>query len=208
MSLGQKQAILAQMAGLLKALQDYPLPVSVKGWGGVTFDDSGAIVGAPMPSVERVEAFLERGLVVQFSGLESKQERSVVYVDFTTDNILYDPVIGCIIALFDYDFASILYLVYEFFRSFSTTGGSDSTGVDWEVAQAWEDELRKQDAKRPSSIQGVEKIADINELLGCLKSWTLTNQDYLRLNPEEDHKWNVRRRSEKQLIGLLDHMGF
>lgn len=51
MSLDQKKGILAQMAGLLKALQDYPLPESIKGWGGVTFDESGAIVSAPMTSV-------------------------------------------------------------------------------------------------------------------------------------------------------------
>lgn len=51
MSLDEKKGILAQMAGLLKALQDFPLPESIKGWGGVTFDDDGAIVSAPMTSV-------------------------------------------------------------------------------------------------------------------------------------------------------------
>lgn len=51
MSLDQKKGFLAQMAGLLKALQDYPLPKSIKGWGGVTFDDNGFLVSAPMSSV-------------------------------------------------------------------------------------------------------------------------------------------------------------
>jgi hypothetical protein len=80
--------------------------------------------------------------------------------------------------------------------------------VDWELAQAWEDELQKLDVKRPSSIQGIDKIADVDELLGSLKPWTLANADYLRMNPEEDHRMDLRRRSERQLVGLLGHMGF
>ena len=51
MSLDQKKGILAQMAVMLKALQDFPLPESIEGWGGLTFKDSGAIVSAPMTSV-------------------------------------------------------------------------------------------------------------------------------------------------------------
>jgi hypothetical protein len=51
MPLDQKKGILAQMAGLLKAPQDYPLPRSIHGWGGITFDDSVTIVSAPMTSV-------------------------------------------------------------------------------------------------------------------------------------------------------------
>jgi len=51
MSLEEKKNIMAQMVKLLKALQDYRLPNSLKGWGGVTFDNTGAIVSAAMPSV-------------------------------------------------------------------------------------------------------------------------------------------------------------
>ena len=51
MALDQKKEIMAQMATILKALQDYPLPESIKGWGGVTFDDSGDVISAPMTSV-------------------------------------------------------------------------------------------------------------------------------------------------------------
>ncbi|KAI0429806.1 kinase-like domain-containing protein [Xylaria sp. FL1042] len=284
MSLDQKKEILAQMARLLKALQNYPLPESIKGWGGVTFDDSGAIVSASLTSVgagpwssfedsyrgrlkialskadinpylqgwrangvrERVNAFIEHGLAAQFSDLASKHDRTIIHADFTTDNILYDPATGYITALLDYDFASILHPAYEFFRSFNSTGGrlsgwlGDTTpqekeaaalrnakltgqfpsplpvpvasdngpGVDWELAQAWENELQKLDVKRPSSIQGIDKIADVDEVLGSLLPWTLVNEDYLRMNPEEDHRMELRRRSERRLLGLLDHMGF
>ena len=51
MSLDQKKGTLAQMAGLLKALQDYSLPRSIYGFGGAMFDDSGAIVSGPITSV-------------------------------------------------------------------------------------------------------------------------------------------------------------
>lgn len=51
LDLNQKKETFAQMAALLKALQSYKLPESVTGFGGVTFDDAGRIVSAPMPTV-------------------------------------------------------------------------------------------------------------------------------------------------------------
>ena len=44
MHLDRKKNILAQTAKFLKALQDFALPENIKGYGGVTFDDSGRIV--------------------------------------------------------------------------------------------------------------------------------------------------------------------
>jgi hypothetical protein len=54
--------------------------------------------------------------------------------------------------------------------------------VDWEVAQAWEEELQRMDVKRPSTIPGIEKPADIDEILGALAPRTLCNEDFLRLH--------------------------
>lgn len=51
MSLSQKQEILDEIAKLLKGLQEFKLPESIKGWGGVTYDDRGVIVSAPMTVV-------------------------------------------------------------------------------------------------------------------------------------------------------------
>ncbi|KAK3299651.1 kinase-like domain-containing protein [Chaetomium fimeti] len=51
MDLDQKRKTFAQMAALLKGLQSYKLPETITGFGGVTFDDAGRIVGAPMPTV-------------------------------------------------------------------------------------------------------------------------------------------------------------
>lgn len=87
-------------------------------------------------------------------------------------------------------------------------GSDNGPGVDWELAQAWEDELQKLDVKRPSTIQGVDKVANVDEVLGSLLPWRLTNEDFLRMNPDEDERMALRRMGERQLVGLLDHMGF
>jgi hypothetical protein len=49
MPLGEKKSILAQMAEILKSLQDFQLPSSIEMYGGVTSD--GQIVSAAMTSV-------------------------------------------------------------------------------------------------------------------------------------------------------------
>lgn len=51
MELQQKKEMFAQMAKLLKALQDYQLPETITAFGGVTFDENGRIVSAAMPTV-------------------------------------------------------------------------------------------------------------------------------------------------------------
>lgn len=51
MDVDGKKGVVAQMAALLKGLQDYQLPASVRGWGGLTFGRAGEIVSAPMASV-------------------------------------------------------------------------------------------------------------------------------------------------------------
>ncbi|KAM7211265.1 hypothetical protein V8F06_013362 [Rhypophila decipiens] len=283
-SLEQKKDILGQMARILKGLQDYQLPKSIKGWGGLTFDDSGAIISALMPSVgagpwksledsyrgrlkvalrrvednpylrgwrfngirERVEDFIERGLPKQFADLPSSQDRAIVHADFTSDNLLFDPETGRLTALLDYDFSSILHPAYEFFRSFGPNGGRltgwmsdkdaegqelgalrmakltgrfpsplptpvvthNGPGTDWQLAQAWEDELQKHHVKRPSTIEGIDKLADVDELLGALAPWRLINKDFLRINTDEGQRQALKRMAEEQLVAVLEHTGF
>ncbi|KAK4212602.1 phosphotransferase enzyme family-domain-containing protein [Rhypophila decipiens] len=283
-SLEQKKDILGQMARILKGLQDYQLPKSIKGWGGLTFDDSGAIISASMPSVgagpwqslddsyrgrlkvalrrvednpylrgwrfngikERVEDFIERGLPKQFADLPSRQDRAIIHADFTSDNLLFDPETGRLTALLDYDFSSILHPAYEFFRSFGPNGGrftgwmsdkdaegrelgalrmakltgrfpsplptpvmtQNGPGVDWQLAQAWEDELQKHHVNRPSTIEGIDKLADVDELLGALAPWRLINKDFLRMNTDEGQRQALKRMAEEQLVAVLEHIGF
>lgn len=81
-------------------------------------------------------------------------------------------------------------------------------GVDWELARAWENELQKLNVKRPSTIQGIDKLADVDELLGSLTPWRLSNTDFLRMNQDEDQRITLRRMGEEQLVAVLDHLGF
>ncbi|KAL9119974.1 MAG: hypothetical protein Q9187_003472 [Circinaria calcarea] len=92
---------------------------------------------------ERLDAFVETGLPVQFQSLSSKQAKVVVHADFSEfiphyiaperdyqthdciacNNMLYDPALQRITALLDYDFACISHPSYEFLRSFDGHGG-------------------------------------------------------------------------------------
>lgn len=47
----QKKNLFSQMASILRALQEYQLPDTIAGFGGVTFNDTGRIVSAAMPTV-------------------------------------------------------------------------------------------------------------------------------------------------------------
>jgi hypothetical protein len=139
--------------------------------------------------------------------------------------------------LIDYDFACILHPSHEFLRSFSGAGdqfqgwsdieSSEQTalrdaklngfpsllpedtgdGVKWDVAKAWEDELEKLDVKRPRTMKGIEKIADVDAVLRSILPWRVSNSDILRLQSEEVIL-KCKDENETQLIKLLDHLGF
>ncbi|KAG4435650.1 hypothetical protein IFR05_008872 [Cadophora sp. M221] len=275
MSFAQKRGILGQIAELLKGLQEFRLPESIRGWGGVTYDDRGVLVSAPMTVVgagpwsslqeafegrvkealnktdnssqlhgwrsngtrERIDRFVKHGLAALTAHLESKNDRSIIHGDFTTDNLLYDPKTGRITALLDYDFACIQHPAHEFFCSFTTWDGQlggwspdpeaasfqhakltgrfpsplparDGSDINWEIAEAWEIELQKLGVKRPSLFQGIDKVADTEALLGLLLPWRLTNEDALRRNPDEEKRKALRQDGERQLEDILEHVGF
>ncbi|KAK5636945.1 hypothetical protein RRF57_012657 [Xylaria bambusicola] len=164
----------------------------------------------------------ERGRAAQFSGLGSKQDRSFTHADFSRITAFLSYDFASILHL-AYEFFSSFSTIggqlsgwlcdgtpnqreAAALRSAKLTGlypsslpvsvASGNAGVDWEIAQSWEEELRKLDVKRPSSIQEIEKIANVDELLSCLKPWMLTNQDYSRLNLKGDHRWDLGRRGK------------
>lgn len=85
---------------------------------------------------------------------------------------------------------------------------ANGPGVNWELAQAWEDELQKLNVKRPSTIQGIDKFADVDGILSSLLPWRLTNDDFLRMNQDEDQRLALRRMGERELVSVLDHLGF
>jgi hypothetical protein len=79
--------------------------------------------------------------------------------------------------------------------------------VDWELAQALEEELAKLNVKRPSTMEGIEKVADVDTVLRTILPWRLSNPDVLRLQSEEVIV-KCRRQNEEQLVKLLDYLGF
>ncbi|PSN60191.1 hypothetical protein BS50DRAFT_640275 [Corynespora cassiicola Philippines] len=185
----------------------------------------------------RLEGFVERGVAVQFEGLESRDEKVIVHADFTPSNMLYDASTQRITALLDYDFACVLHPSYEFLRSFGGAGGqlegwSDAEsseqaalrdaklhgfpsplpenvegGVQWDVAAAWEKELEKINVKRPRTMRGIDRVADVDAVLGFILPWRITNSDVLQLQSEEVIL-KCREENEVQLVKLLDHMRF
>ena len=52
MELQGKKLIFTQMSEMLREMQTYRLPSSIKGFGGLTFDPAGRIVSGPMTSVD------------------------------------------------------------------------------------------------------------------------------------------------------------
>jgi hypothetical protein len=78
-------------------------------------------------------------------------------------------------------------LTGQFPSPLSAAVASDNgPAVDWELAWMWEDELRKVDVKRPSTILGIDKVADVDELLSSILPRRLTNEDFLSMNQDED----------------------
>ncbi|OQD75969.1 hypothetical protein PENDEC_c005G06412 [Penicillium decumbens] len=258
MGLEEKKKIFAQIAKLLKGLQDFPLPASITQFGGLTFDNESNIISAPMTSTgkptrtptsragtrtdgvrARLEAFVERGLPASFEPLESRDQKVIVHADFTPNNLLFDASSGYITGLIDYDFSCILHPSYEFLRSFDGVGSQfrgwsgiegreqkalkeaklhgfpdplpddkdGDNGVQWKVAKAWEDELEKAGCKRPMTIPGIDKVADVDALLGSILPWRVTNSDILRRQTDEVIR-NCRDENEGVLIQILEHNGF
>ena len=154
-----------------------------------------------------------------------------------TNNLLHDAASNRITALLDYDFACISHPSYEFFRSFDGAGGQfrgwrgdedteqlalrdaklhgfpsplpprSEEGVDWELMAAWQDELEKTQVLRPSTIRGIEHVADVVAVLTAITPWRITNPDIMKMQSEEV-KVIYREDSEKQLIKILARLGF
>ncbi|KAI1156736.1 hypothetical protein F4825DRAFT_458911 [Nemania diffusa] len=266
MDLQQKKAILSQMAKLLKGLQDYQLPETITGFGGVTFDEKGRIVSTAMTSVgvgpwltyeasfkgrlevalqradanpyiqgwhsngvrDRLDAFIKDGSRANYSPLHN----------LVTTNLLFDPLTQRITGLIDYDFACILHPSYEFLRSLGDAGGqfrgwsSDEASeeellrkaklygfpsplpvtteggkVNWEVAKAWEDEIEELNVKRPATIEGIDKVADVDTILRTILPWRVNNSDVLQMQSEKVIM-KCKEENEAQLVQLLERLGF
>ncbi|KAH9222213.1 hypothetical protein DL95DRAFT_354443 [Leptodontidium sp. 2 PMI_412] len=279
MSTAQKKNIFTQIATILKGLQDFKVPESITGFGGVTFNHEGGIVSAQMTTVgagpwgsyedffrgrihaalreadqnpyiqgwrangirDRLDAFVNDGLATRFDSLGCRNERVITHLDFTPNNILFDPATHNITALLDWDFSAILHPIHEFLNSFSGFGESlqgyspsesaddasirdakihgfssvlsaqpecdSEKGSRWENLKTWEEALEYADVKRPSTMQGVEDVADVEALLGMVLPWRLSNGDALR-RMDESAILKCREESEVALGKMLFYLGY
>ncbi|WEW59970.1 hypothetical protein PRK78_005452 [Emydomyces testavorans] len=79
--------------------------------------------------------------------------------------------------------------------------------VQWDVAHAWEDALEKGDVKRrPRTIAGIDKVADVDAVLRAILPWRLSNSDILRIQSEEVIL-KCRCESEERLVRMLGRLG-
>jgi len=79
---------------------------------------------------------------------------------------------------------------------------------EWELARLWEEQLDNEDAMRPSTMTGIDKVSNLHEILKCIVPWELGNSDFLRLNQDEEERSRIKKKYELQLNTLLTYLGF
>jgi len=84
---------------------------------------------------------------------------------------------------------------------------ADDGAVNWEDAKAWEEALQEVGAKRPQTIQGIDKVADVDTVLQAILPWRVTNSDVLKLQTHETIV-QCRNDNEEHLDKLLTRLGF
>jgi hypothetical protein len=73
--------------------------------------------------------------------------------------------------------------------------------------KAWEDALFEVGAKRPQTIRGIDRVADVDTVLQAILPWRVTNEDVLKLQGEET-MLKCRDENEEHLDKLLGRLGF
>lgn len=84
---------------------------------------------------------------------------------------------------------------------------STKNGIDWQTAKLWEEELEKAHVSRPRTIEGIEKVADVDAILRGIMPWRVTNADMMRMQSNEVIT-RCRNEGEQQLIQMLGRLGF
>lgn len=107
----------------------------------------------------------------------------------------------------DGDEAALRKAKLEGFPSPLPTTKPDDGAVNWEDAKAWEDALLEIGVKRPQTIQGIDRVADVDTVLQAILPWRVTNEDVLKLQTEETIL-KSRDENEEHLDKLLGRLGF
>lgn len=79
--------------------------------------------------------------------------------------------------------------------------------AEYRLAEVWHRALKEVVMKRPRYIQGMEKVAQVDAVLGSILPWQISNLDMLRLQPKKVI-WEIRQKYERRLIKLVNHLGY
>lgn len=71
----------------------------------------------------------------------------------------------------------------------------------------WEEQLEKAHVQRPTTIEGIGKVADVDAILRGIMPWRVTNADMMRMQSKEVIM-RCRNEGEQQLGQMLGRMGF
>ena len=137
-------------------------------------------------------------------------------------------------ALLDFDFSHVATYADEFFRSLGAdigqfpssresgetltlraamlTGFPDelppsNDGVKWLSAKAWDDALRKRDAKRPSTIENIAALSDLFWLSGQILPFKLCNEVVVG-NSSQEQLVARKKTGEELLSNFLSDYGY
>ncbi|KAI1408905.1 hypothetical protein F5Y13DRAFT_182436 [Hypoxylon sp. FL1857] len=138
-----RDTLMAQLAEIVKLIQDIELPATVTRQGGLTIDDDGNIVtgkasifgGGPWSSYtefwviqlmglrERVDTLIQKldDIFVRTIAIHSLK---LIHGGITMENILFDPKTKKITALLDFDRACVSHPSLEYLLSFRDFGGN------------------------------------------------------------------------------------
>ncbi|KAL4938047.1 hypothetical protein BDV06DRAFT_226389 [Aspergillus oleicola] len=80
-------------------------------------------------------------------------------------------------------------------------------GVQWDEAKIWEDMLQGAGVKRPRTITGIDKVADVDAILRMIVPWRLSNEDISGMQSKSAivKYWG---QCEEQLEKMLERLGF
>jgi hypothetical protein len=71
----------------------------------------------------------------------------------------------------------------------------------------WEEQLEKADVRRAKTIEGIEKVADVDAILRGVMPWRVTNADMMRIQ-SKDVIMRCRNEGEQHLSRMLGRLGF
>ncbi|KAJ2898157.1 Protein kinase-like (PK-like) [Zalerion maritima] len=117
--------ILRKVVEIYKLIQSYTLPETVRGYGGLGFDESGIIVTGPTttPCSGPSSQFEDKtGIEMDYETASqvrktSHPPQSLVHGDLNMYNMLYNPKSHCITAILVLDFAAVAAAADEYFYS-------------------------------------------------------------------------------------------